>query len=301
MALILGLLFGEDILGLFEEHEGVLERIGLDCFLTGLDRVGENLLALTGILEVARQQRRSNNATVVAALLQQFTDAAVQVLEEFDAAEIRGLLAADKRFWLRLCKPEPEALHELGELLGLSPLAINDSIEFGQRPKIEDYPNSALLVAYGSRTEQTAEGPMPHPVEVHFHIIAQGIVTVRQENVTAVGDYVYNVGENIVVGPNMPRWIADQQHDLQLRGVRSRHPTHRIVTRSLFVPPEYARLHPASERGRAGSEPEQICRSERVRRAPTSSLLSTDNRRVVSLDASVECGARRISPRQLIR
>ena len=112
----------------------------------------------------------------------------MEVLEQFDAAEIKRLLAEKHRFWLRLRKPEPETLHELGELLGLSPTAINDSIEFGQRPKIEDYPNSALLVAYGSRTEHTAAGLLPRPIEVHFHITADAIVTVRHENVTAVGD-----------------------------------------------------------------------------------------------------------------
>jgi len=112
----------------------------------------------------------------------------VKVLEQFDADEVRRLLAAKQRFWMRLCKPEPDTLHELGDLLGLSPTAINDSIEFGQRPKIEDYPNSALLVAYGSRTEDTPEGRLPRPIEVHFHITADAIVTVRREDVTAVGD-----------------------------------------------------------------------------------------------------------------
>lgn len=112
----------------------------------------------------------------------------MKVLEQFDRDEIRGLLADKHRFWLRLCKPGPETLHELGELLGLSPTAVNDSIEFGQRPKIEDYPNSALLVAYGSHTDQTPDGPMPRPVEVHFHITTNAIVTVRHEDVTAVGD-----------------------------------------------------------------------------------------------------------------
>ncbi len=112
----------------------------------------------------------------------------MKVLEQFDADEVRRLLADKHRFWLRLYRPEQATLHELGELLGLSPTAVNDSIEFGQRPKIEDYPNSALLVAYGSRTDDTGTGPMPRPIEVHFHITADAIVTVRHEDVTAVGD-----------------------------------------------------------------------------------------------------------------
>ncbi len=112
----------------------------------------------------------------------------MEVLEHFDADEIERLRSAGKRFWLRLRSPEPDTLRELGKVLGLSPTAINDSIEFGQRPKIEDYPNSALLVAYGSRTVATPDGPMPRPVEVHFHITTDAIVTVRHENVDAVGD-----------------------------------------------------------------------------------------------------------------
>ncbi len=112
----------------------------------------------------------------------------MEVLERFDAHEIGELLATRKRFWLRLREPDPDTLHAVGELLGLSPTAVNDSIEFGQRPKIEDYPDSALLVAYGSRMEPTPQGPVPVPVEVHFHITATAIVTVRQQNVFAVGD-----------------------------------------------------------------------------------------------------------------
>lgn len=112
----------------------------------------------------------------------------MEVLEGFDAATVRAHLESGRLFWLRLKRPSPEVMHEVGELLGLSELAVHDSIEFGQRSKIEDYPGSALVVFHGARTEQTEDGPLPRPVEVHLHVTPHALVTVRRENPDAVGD-----------------------------------------------------------------------------------------------------------------
>ena len=69
---------------------------------------------------------------------------------------------------------KPEVLQEVGDLLGFDHLAIEDSLEFGQRPKIDDYPDSALLVFYGARTTHVSHHAekLVVPVEFHFHVTA---------------------------------------------------------------------------------------------------------------------------------
>jgi magnesium transporter len=105
----------------------------------------------------------------------------VQVLEAFDRAQVERLLARGERFWLALLAPDDATVREAGELLGLHPLAVRNSVEFGQRPKIDDYPGSALLVFFGARAADRDDGLLPAPVEVHFHVTPRAIMTVRRE------------------------------------------------------------------------------------------------------------------------
>jgi magnesium transporter len=104
----------------------------------------------------------------------------VQVLETFDREQVERLLARGERFWLALLAPDEATVREAGELLGLHPLAVRNSVEFGQRPKIDDYPGSALLVFFGARAAEDGDGLLPAPVEVHFHVTARAIMTVRR-------------------------------------------------------------------------------------------------------------------------
>ena len=113
----------------------------------------------------------------------------MEILETFDADRMRALMERGERFWLRLHMPKPEVMQEVGTMLGLDHLAVEDSIEFGQRPKIDDYPDSALLVFYGARTVQHPDGTtMLVPTEFHFHITAQAILSVRRHNPDATQD-----------------------------------------------------------------------------------------------------------------
>jgi len=107
----------------------------------------------------------------------------VQVLDAFDRSHVQELLAKGERFWLSLRGADAATIREAGELLELHPLAIDDSVEFGQRPKLDDYPGSALLVFFGARTGTHGGTAIPVPVEVHFHITAKAIMTVRRHDV----------------------------------------------------------------------------------------------------------------------
>jgi len=98
----------------------------------------------------------------------------VQVLHEVDDPEIPKLLERNEFFWLKLHGCSPEQIGELGRRFGLHPLAIEDTQEFGQRPKLDDYDEAALLVFYGVDPDGT-------PVEVHFHVSGSWMITVHQD------------------------------------------------------------------------------------------------------------------------
>jgi magnesium transporter len=96
----------------------------------------------------------------------------MQVLDTFDADTIRALHERAEFFWLDLDSPSDEQLDQLGELLHIPRLAIQDTKEFGQRPKIDDYAERVLIVFYGAHDDAI--------VEVHVHVSGNEVVTVRR-------------------------------------------------------------------------------------------------------------------------
>jgi magnesium transporter len=96
----------------------------------------------------------------------------MQVLDTFDADTIRALHERGEFFWLDLDSPSSDQLDQLGKLLGIPDLAIEDTKEFGQRPKIDDYEGRVLVVFYGAHEGQV--------VEVHVHVSGDEVVTVRR-------------------------------------------------------------------------------------------------------------------------
>ncbi|MEA2272600.1 MAG: magnesium transporter, partial [Solirubrobacteraceae bacterium] len=102
----------------------------------------------------------------------------MQVLQSIDREEIARLRERNEFFWVDLLSPSDEELEELGRLFGLHPLAIEDSIKFGQRPKLDDYSDHVLLVFFGIHDEEGAEGT---PVEVHIFISGHSVITVHRD------------------------------------------------------------------------------------------------------------------------
>jgi magnesium transporter len=96
----------------------------------------------------------------------------MQVLDKVDLDAIRALHEREEFFWLDLDSPSDADLDALGELLGIPDLAIEDSKEFGQRPKLDDYRERVLIVFYGAHDSDL--------VEVHVHVSGQEVVTIRR-------------------------------------------------------------------------------------------------------------------------
>jgi magnesium transporter len=102
----------------------------------------------------------------------------MEVLTSVDDGRIEALLARDEFFWLDLRDAPGDAVERAGALLGLHPLALEDSSEFAQRPKLDRYPRAVLLVYWSARI--TANRLAVEPVEVHLHISGGFLLTVRR-------------------------------------------------------------------------------------------------------------------------
>jgi magnesium transporter len=105
---------------------------------------------------------------------------AMQVLTAVDDARINALKEDDDFFWVDLFSPGDDELAKLGATLGLHPVALEDTREFGQRPKLDVYEKHLLLVFYSSRATGDPEWPAA-PIEVHVYLSGSYVVTVRRE------------------------------------------------------------------------------------------------------------------------
>ena len=81
------------------------------------------------------------------------------VLTSVDEGKIRAERERDEFFWLDLLSPSDEELEQLGTMLGLHPVAIEDTREFGQRPKLDIYEQTLLLVFYSARATSDPDWP----------------------------------------------------------------------------------------------------------------------------------------------
>jgi magnesium transporter len=111
----------------------------------------------------------------------------MEVLETVDRARLAELHERDEFFWLDLTEPTAEDLKTVGELLGLHPVALEDTIEFGQRPKLDVYGDHVLFVFYTVRRGHPGEAHV-EPVEIHVYISGSFVVTVRRSTCTELDD-----------------------------------------------------------------------------------------------------------------
>ncbi len=102
----------------------------------------------------------------------------IPCLTNVDVARIRAHIEHDQFFWLDLDNPSAEDVRRLGDLLEFHPLAIEDTLQFGQRPKLDDYDSYAFMVFYGMREEHARrEDPL---CEVHMFLSGKFLVTVHR-------------------------------------------------------------------------------------------------------------------------
>jgi magnesium transporter len=108
----------------------------------------------------------------------------MEVLQTIDRGRLTALRERDEFFWLDLTHPSTEDVKVMGDVLNLHPVAMEDTIEFGQRPKLDSYGEHVLFVFYTVRKGQgTGEGVF-EPVEIHIYVSGSFVITVRRAECT---------------------------------------------------------------------------------------------------------------------
>ncbi len=109
----------------------------------------------------------------------------VPCLVQIDEKAVRDHLEHDQFFWLDLSAPSHEDIERLRELFGFHPLALEDTEEFRQRPKLDDYGDHVFLVFYGCLPDTAGEDPLQ---EVHLFISGQYLVTIHDKPLPALDE-----------------------------------------------------------------------------------------------------------------
>jgi magnesium transporter len=103
------------------------------------------------------------------------------VQPRYDRVAIESRLTSGEFFWLDLHDPTEEDFQLLRDVFRFHPLALEDSEQFGQRPKLEDYGDFVFLVFFGA-------APPPDEdrlVEVHCFYSERFLVTLRRDEAPA--------------------------------------------------------------------------------------------------------------------
>jgi magnesium transporter len=104
----------------------------------------------------------------------------MEVLTGVDDERIAAQRRKDEFFWLDLAEPSVRELDALKAALQLHPVAMEDTREFGQRPKVDIYQDHVLLVFYTARRTEPGHDRLVEPIEVHVYVSGHWIVTVRR-------------------------------------------------------------------------------------------------------------------------
>ena len=101
---------------------------------------------------------------------------------EFSRETAEKLLADGGFFWLDLDKPQPGDFEILSDVFKFHPLAIEDSENFDQRAKLDDYDDFVFIVVYGAAPDDD------RLVEVHCFYSERFLVTVHRDDCPAFAE-----------------------------------------------------------------------------------------------------------------
>jgi magnesium transporter len=100
----------------------------------------------------------------------------------FSRETVEELLSDGKFFWLDLDQPGPDDFEIFREVFRFHPLAVEDSEQFGQRAKLDDYDDFVFLVVYGAAPDDD------RLVEVHCFYSERFLVTVHHDDCPALAE-----------------------------------------------------------------------------------------------------------------
>src|SRR5437764_1674080 len=101
---------------------------------------------------------------------------------QFDRERVTALLARGTFFWLDLDRPSEADFEILRDVFGFHPLAVEDSEQFDQRAKLDDYDDFVFLVVYGAAPDDD------RLVEVHCFYSERFLITVHHDDTPAFAE-----------------------------------------------------------------------------------------------------------------
>ena len=110
----------------------------------------------------------------------------VPCFASIDEATIKDHLARDHFFWLDLTAPGEAQVDQLRELFGFHPLALEDALHFGQRPKIDAYEDYIFIVFYGARDPEQGSAELLR--EVQMFVSGKYLVTIHMDELPALDE-----------------------------------------------------------------------------------------------------------------
>jgi magnesium transporter len=108
-----------------------------------------------------------------------YQDGTLKVENPFEARTLKEARDGDQRVWIDVVDPTDDELTKLQAELGLHELAVEDSRNWGQRAKVDFYPQHLFLVAHGIDLDQQGE-----LVDREVHLFAGGglyVAAIRRE------------------------------------------------------------------------------------------------------------------------
>ena len=103
----------------------------------------------------------------------------MRFLDAIDRDAIADLLKRDEYFWLDLVDPGEDEVAALAELFSFHPLALEDMVKRGQRPKLEDFGEHMFLVYYGAVAAEEGKVELE---EVHCFLGGGFLVTAHERS-----------------------------------------------------------------------------------------------------------------------
>lgn len=101
----------------------------------------------------------------------------LQILDTATPDDVKERCHTDGFCWLDLEHPSHDTLHGVAEALSLHPLAVEDTEEFDQRPKVNVHTDQLLLVFF---TLEIDSREVPRLIEVHVHVSRSFILTIHR-------------------------------------------------------------------------------------------------------------------------
>jgi magnesium transporter len=100
----------------------------------------------------------------------------------FDHDTVERLLAGGDFFWLDLDQPSEEDFQILRDVFKFHPLAIEDSEQFDQRAKLDEYDDFVFVVVYGAAPDDD------RLVEVHCFYAERFLITIHRDDCPAFAE-----------------------------------------------------------------------------------------------------------------